>query len=408
MSEIWDPIIYAVGVATALVIYLPFSPMTIDLLMLPRARQIAIYRHRKTLWAVVAVCCALLAGRGLLGLAEPAWLWAAAITAAVLAMGFWGGYVPFVMTPPSRQRLLSATEADQLIAADEVVLGLVEGGEARAYPRDALARPHYFTETVGGTPFIISYCILCNSGMAFRAELDGQPMNLRCATAFNNNIIYHDPDTGNFIQQLDGAVFEGPDAGKRLDAHPVVQASWGEWKRLHPETKLYYAPANTLRDKMVATMLRMMMPVEKLARRRKPWHRVSGELDPRLPAMSFVFGVEVGGETCAYPLDLLRQRGVVEDEVGGTPIVVLYDRGRDLGQVFSRRLGARTLSFTAADDDAGGALARDLETGSLWELSGGAREGELAGQSLTALPHYNKLFWFSWALFKPGTRLAAA
>jgi hypothetical protein len=356
------------------------------------------------LWAVVALMCALLAVRGVLGHADPAWLWAGAITAAVLAMAFWGGYVPFVMTPPSDQRLVDAAEADKLIADDDVVLGLIEGGEVRAYPRDMIARPHYFTETVGGTPLIVSYCILCNSGMAFKAELDGRPLDLRCATAFNNNIIYHEPSTGNFIQQLDGEVFLGPDEGKRLDAHAVVQATWAEWKRLHPDTKLYYAPAITLRDKMVALMLGMMIPIHKLSRRAKPWHRVRGELDERLPAMSLVLGVEIGGEKCAYPVEQLRQQAVLQDTVGGEPIVV-YDRERDMGQVFSRRLGDRTLSFAAASD---GALARDAETGSAWDIAGVAQDGELAGSALTAVPHYNKLFWFSWALFKPGTRLAAA
>ena len=405
MNEIWDPVIYFVGLVAALVIYMPFSPMTIDLLMLPRERQIAIYLHRKKLWAVVALMCALLAVRGVLGHADPAWLWAGAITAAVLAMAFWGGYVPFVMTPPSDQRLVDAAEADKLIADDDVVLGLIEGGEVRAYPRDMIARPHYFTETVGGTPLIVSYCILCNSGMAFKAELDGRPLDLRCATAFNNNIIYHEPTTGNFIQQLDGEVFLGPDEGKRLDAHAVVQATWAEWKRLHPDTKLYYAPAITLRDKMVALMLGMMIPIDKLSRRAKPWHRVRGKLDERLPAMSLVLGVEIGGEKCAYPVEQLRQQAVFEDTVGGEPIVVVYDRERDMGQVFSRRLEERTLSFAAASD---GALARDAETGSAWDITGVAQDGELAGSALTAVPHYNKLFWFSWALFKPGTRLAAA
>ena len=36
-----DAILYAIGLATALLIYMPFSPMTIDLLMLPRGAQIA-------------------------------------------------------------------------------------------------------------------------------------------------------------------------------------------------------------------------------------------------------------------------------------------------------------------------------------------------------------------------------
>jgi hypothetical protein len=307
------------------------------------------------------------------------------------------------MTPPRQQRLLDIDEADKLVGSDDMVLGLVNGEEARAYPRDAISRPHYFTDTVGGTPLTISYCILCNSGMAFKSELHGRPLRLQSVTAYNNNIIFLDPERGDFIQQLDGKVISGPDTGQVLEPHPVVLASWAEWKRLHPNTKLYFAPAITLRDKMVAQMLQMMIPVAKLARRSKPWHRVRGKLDGRLPAMSFVLGVEINGDSAAYPLSALRKEPVYNDTLGGEPIVVLYDKQRDIGQVFSRQVDSATLTFSAAPDGKAGALARDAETGTAWDLTGRGRDGELAGLSLQAIAHYNKLFWFSWALFKPGT-----
>ena len=423
--EYRDVILYAVGLLTILTIFLPFSPMTIDLLMLPRAAQITIYRYRRLLWALGILCFGLLTARaglglvgqsgwaaetavmiwagGLLGEANPVWLTTSAITIGMLAFMFWSGYVPYVMTPPRNPRLLDVAEADRLIGADDVMLGLINGGETRAYPRDWIARPHYFTDTVGGTPFTISYCILCNSGMAFKSELRGRPLNLMCVTAYNNNIIYLDTDGGNYIQQLDGKVFFGPDAGETLEPHPVVLASWAEWKKLHPDTKLYFAPPATLRDKMVALMLRMMIPISRLSQRRKPWHRIRGKLDDRLPAMSFVLGVEINGETATYPLSALQKVSVYNDTVGGEPIVVFYDKQRDIGQVFSRQVDKSTLTFSELSDGNADGLARDSETGTLWDLAGRASDGELADQSLRAIAHYNKLFWFSWALFKPKT-----
>jgi hypothetical protein len=402
-----DAILYAIGLVTAMLIFMPFSPMTIDLLMLPRGVQIWIHRNRYKLWTIVGICFGLLLLRALGGMAGGDWLWVTIVTLAMLAFMFWSGYVPFVMTAPRNPKQLEIGEADKLFKPDEVVLGLVEGGEVRAYPRDAIARPHYFTDTVGGTKFFVSYCILCNSGMAFKAELEGRPLDLECVTAYNNNIIYLDSERGNYLQQLDGTVFEGPDQGKALEQHPVVQASWAEWKTLHPDTKLYYAPAATFRDKMVAAMLRMMIPISRLSKRKTPWHRIRGKLDKRLPAMSYVLGVEIGGETCGYPVSALRESPVVNDTVGGEPVVVLYDSGRDIGAVFSRRVDGRELSFKASAG-ADGVIARDSETGTGWDVTGGARGGELANASLAPVAHYNKLFWFSWALFKPGTRVNPA
>lgn len=427
-----DAIIYGVGMIVLMLIFMPYSPMMIDILMLPRDFQVAIYRHRGKMWSVVWLLALVLMARSINGMAEPAglfapvigfvktvlggwgpalvgsggevWLQTVVITILVMAMMFWTGYVPYVMTPPTDPKLLDIAEADEVIGDDDMVLGVINGGEVHAYPRDDIARPHFFQDTVGGDPFTVSYCILCNSGMAFKPELDGKPMDLKCVTAFNNNIIYYDEATKNYIQQMDGMVFHGPDKGKALPAHPVTQATWGAWKKLHPETKLYYAPAATFRDKLVGAMLQMMIPIRKLSKRKKPWHRIRGKLDTRLPAMSYVYALEINGERSSYSQDALAEAPVVSDTVGGSAIVVMYDKENDVGDIFSRDLGGRTLTFAASD---GAGIARDAETGSEWDITGKAISGELAGQSLTGVPHFNKLFWFSWPLFMPGTRVGA-
>jgi len=394
--------------------------MTIDLVMLPRDGQIWVYRNRRKLWAIASVSFALLLIRGaagvpelasvfggLVGVADPVWLRTGVITIAAMAFAFWSGYVPYVMTPPARQQLVDIDEGNKLVADDDVILGFAHGGDVRAYPRDAISRPHFFNDTLDGTSFTVSYCILCNSGVAFKNELNGKPLDLKCITAYNNNIIYQDKNSGNYIQQLDGSVFAGPDEGKALDSEPVVIATWDEWKKLHPDTKLYYAPDITLRDKMVSLMLQLMVPIRRLAARTKPFHRIKGTLDDRLPAMSLVLGVERNGESCGYPLAELAETPVINDAVGGEPVAVLYNGDRDVAEVFSRRVNGRELTFIPASGSPG-VIATDDETGSAWDVTGAALDGELKGLKLTPLPHFNKLFWFSWALFKPGTRVKLA
>lgn len=400
-----DIALYALAMVSIMLIYLPFSPMTIDLVNFSRDTQLKIYLNRRYLWAIGVICFAILLGRAGLGYAGDEWLWIGLISVGMLAFMFWSGYVPYVMTPPENPRVLDPAEADKLLKPDDYVLGLVHNGQARAYPRDAISRPHFYTDQVGGQDLTISYCILCNSGIGFKNELQGKPLNLECITAYNNNIIYRDKNSGNFIQQLDGKVIYGPAKGTVLDSLPVIITTWKEWKALHPETKLYYAPAKTLRDKMVAGMLEMLIPVPKLARRSKPWHRIQGKLDGRLPAMSFVIGVELNGERCAYPIAELRKKKVINDTVGGEPIVVLYNQNRDVGAVYSRKAGGAALNFSAANE--GDAVARD-ETGSHWNINGVALDGDKKGQALQAVAHFNNLFWFSWALFKPDTRINMA
>lgn len=409
VSQYLDLILYAAAMISLLIIFLPFSPMTIDIVNISRDNQLKIYLRRHIFWVIGITCFAFLLFRAVTGAADHFWLATSLISIGMMAFMFWSGYVPFVMSPPADPKILSQEEADKVIGQDEVVIGLEHGGEVRAYSRDAISRPHFFSDNIGGTPVTVSYCILCNSGMAFINKLKGKPMKLGCVTAYNNNIIYRDFNSGNFIQQLDGEVILGPDKGEKLDFLPTMMATWAEWKQLHPDTKLYFAPAQTLRDKMVALMLGMMIPIHKLSARSKPWHRVKGTLDTRLPAMSYVYGVELNGETRAYPTSLLEEKTVYNDTLGGEPIVVLYDKDHDLGAIYSRNVDGSVLDFEPAPDDAPkGVIAIDKQSGSHWNVTGASTQGDSTGKVLQGVPHYNKIFWFSWPLFKGGDKVSIA
>ena len=411
-----DIALYLVGTAALLHSYMAFSPMTRDMVaFLSRDTQINIFRYRRVYWTVGILCLALLLLRALLGAidldttigtAHWAWLIIGGITAAGLSVLYWAMYVPVVMAPPAEHILADITEADEILQPDSIVLGIEMGDEVRAYPRDLIARPHWFNDELAGKPLMISYCILCNSGQAFIPMLkDGRRLDLRNMTAFDNNTIYHCTRTGNFIQQLDAKVIRGPDEGETLESYPVVMARWDEWKRLHPDTKMYYAPPVNLRDRITQAMLMKMVPLSKLAARDQPWHVVREAIDDRLPAMSFVFGSSINGESCAYPVMALKETPVINDMVGGVPVVVLYDKTHDIGEVFHAELGDRTLTFEDASEEGGSLAARDRETGSTWNVNGHAVDGALRGEKLSPAPHWNQLFWFSWAAFNEGTRI---
>ena len=425
-----DFALFAIGVGSLLWAYLAFSPMTRDLVVfLSRDAQIDIFRFRQLYWTVGIMSLALLLLRVIFGFADPQsggllaqgadalgrahWLWLipGGLATALISLLYWALYVPLVMAPPRDHRLVEASEADSFLDDDQIVLGLERGDVVRAYPRDLIARPHWFNDELDGQPVMISYCILCNSGQAFLPVLkDGRRLDLRNMTAFDNNTIYHCTRTGNFIQQLDGRVIRGPNEGEVLESFPVVMARWGEWKRLYPQTQVFYAPPINFRDRFVQKMLMKKIPISLLASRDEPWHLVRKEIDKRLPTMSFVIGVEIDGDFCAYPITALADQPVVNDVVGGKKITVLYDKSHDIGQAFLARAGDRDLTFAEASpakSSNGGAsmLARDEETGSTWTVMGHAIDGELKGSTLQPAPHWNQLFWFSWAVFRPGTRI---
>jgi hypothetical protein len=75
--------------------------------------------------------------------------------------------------------------------------------------------------------------------------------------------------------------------------------------------------------------------------------------------------------------------------------------GRDVGSVgvFSPVVDGEQLTFTVEDD-----AFVDEQTGSVWDITGTATEGELAGTSLDQIHHLDT-FWFAWSTYQPETDL---
>ena len=119
-------------------------------------------------------------------------------------------------------------------------------------------------------------------------------------------------------------------------------------------------------------------------------------------------------EAVAYPYEVLSQVRVINDQVDGQPILILWQKGvasaldtsiisegNDVGSAaaYSRLLDNRMLTFEWSNEQ-----VRDVETGTIWDIFGNAVSGPLVGRKLTPAIAINHL-WFSWAAFRPDTRV---
>jgi hypothetical protein len=121
---------------------------------------------------------------------------------------------------------------------------------------------------------------------------------------------------------------------------------------------------------------------------------------------SLVVGVEIAGDARAYPTNLLSLHEVVNDEIGGTPVVVTWCPLCVTALAFERRLEGRELTFGVS----GYLYSRNLmlfdrATGSLWsQLLGGAVTGEHRGTKLRGVPIVHET-WAAWRSKHPNTRV---
>ena len=273
---------------------------------------------------------------------------------------------------------------------DDVVLGVVVSGEARAYPWWIVKHFHVVNDTLGGAPVAIAFCEQCTGAAAFRRTLDGRVLSMSVPGVYNGTIILKDRETGTLWAPFSGRALEGPLAGKRLDRVPLSLTRWSEWKERHPDTGVLWGPEQARGGHGSWYEPGKWGIVAEMGGTIQSW-------DPRMPENTLVYGAEAEGAAKSYPLAEVRARRVVNDRLGIVPVVVAAVG--DLEVVgFDRRLRGRVLTFSPSPDRAG--LMMDAETASLWSVEGRAIGGTLRGEQLTALDGY-VVEWHVWSAYNP-------
>jgi hypothetical protein len=106
-----------------------------------------------------------------------------------------------------------------------------------------------------------------------------------------------------------------------------------------------------------------------------------------LPADEPVLGVEVADEARAYPVSLLARHHLVNDRLGGAPLLVTFCMRCFSGVGFSPTVDGLDLTFAVFGVYQGSFTMNDELTGTIWsQLTGEALAGDLVGRRLDMLP----------------------
>jgi hypothetical protein len=225
-----------------------------------------------------------------------------------------------------------------------------------------------------------------SSGRTFTLGVSG--------SLWKDALVMYDRETESLWTQITGEALRGPMDGARLRKIPSVTTTWRSWKEDHPET--------------------LVLVHDPKLSRSEHYVEYDGEpdtlgifgtknVDDRLEGKRRVLGVAPGALGNAVPVAYLMEKDrLINDSIGGTPVVVVTDAVGD-SRIFGRSADGRELHFIAGDDGPG--RATDRETGSSWDLMiGKAIAGPLAGTRLEAIPA-TQAFWFAWIAFYPGSEI---
>jgi len=293
------------------------------------------------------------------------------------------------------------------LADEDLVLGMVVNGQVKAYPHNIGWYHEIVNDRIGGYPISVTFCPLTGTGLAFDAEDElGRQFELGgSGLIFNTNLVMYDRrDNNTLYPQIAFIGVQGTRRGEALTLLPIVETTWETWKRLYPDTEVLSGGTGYSHNY-----------------RRYPYGKyrtdnqfflfpLSTKLDNNgnLYAATFktkelVLGVRLNNEARAYPHSVMGERIVINEELGGVPIVVLWDRVAYLAIPYARRTSeGQVLTFEIDEIQGFPFSLRDQETNTLWDVKGTAIEGPLAGQRLQQIPAHNSM-WFAWVTFWQNT-----
>jgi hypothetical protein len=274
------------------------------------------------------------------------------------------------------------------VQAHKLVIGVVNNGEAKAYPIQVIGYHHQVRDTVGGMPVMITYCTVCRTGRVFSPVINGKQETFRLVGMDHFNAMFEDEATKSWWQQATGVAVAGDLKGKALREIPSRQAKLQSWLAAYPNS-LVLQP-DTIYNKQYKSLSDFDDGT------------TDDELEKRDSASwrfkSWVIGVEHNGTATAYDWNMLYENRLIQDSMPGMPLMITLENDTASFHVFSRKINDDVLTFSVLSDG----NITDTKTASVWTPSGLCIDGPMKGIGLLPL-QASQEFWHSWKSFHPAT-----
>lgn len=282
---------------------------------------------------------------------------------------------------------------------EDLIVGIFIGGESKVYPVRLLNLHEVVNDRLGEETYAVTWCPLCYSPVVYRRVVAGQELSFQASGyLLKDNLVLVDQPTGTLWSQLLGQGIRGALRGEKLEVLPSQIMTWENWREIHPESLV-------LDDGTLGYAGDLPDPYQGYFSSSSSGLGGVEDVDPRMPGKSLVYGFREARFSTALPVEILRESGLVQFELGSDQILAVFDplsdnisfyRFPDIGEPINFMAGAEPGTF------------QDEETGTIWSSrSGAGLKGPLKGEILTRM-QAQLAYWFAWSSFYPDTDLVAS
>ncbi len=274
---------------------------------------------------------------------------------------------------------------------DDLVVGVWDGSNYIAYPHPILD----WHEIVNENDYSISYCPLTGSAIHFETSSEfGVSGKL-----FNSNLIMYDRKSDSYWPQMLLRSAAGKKQNERLNLLPLLETTWGSWKKLFPNTLVLNTNTNYNRDynqfpygdykncNSHACPNYIYFPVE--------------NSNDRLPAKERVIIIIDGNKTIAAPINSYNVPTIIKKTLNNNSYNLIISSQDNIAMSFKTD---KDLSIREWNISNGKIVLKETSSGKQWDLLGQPVSGTSTNEELPSANSYIA-YWFSVAAFFPNVEI---
>ena len=274
---------------------------------------------------------------------------------------------------------------------DDLVVGLWDGSNYIAYPHPILD----WHEIVNENEYSISYCPLTGSAIHFETSSEfGVSGKL-----FNSNLIMYDRKSDSYWPQMLLRSAAGKKQNEHLNLLPLLETTWGSWKKLFPDTIVLNSNTNYNRDynrypygdykncSSLACSDYIYFPVE--------------NSDDQIPAKERVITIIDGNKTIAAPINSYNAPTIIKKTLNNNSYTLIISSQDNIAIAFKTN---KDLSIGEWNISNGKIVLKETSTGKQWNLLGQPLSGTSTNEELPSANSYIA-YWFSVAAFFPNVEI---
>lgn len=128
---------------------------------------------------------------------------------------------------------------------DDMIIGFVHEGDARAYPQNIMVHHEIVNDQVGGLNVAVTYCPLTATAQGFHR---GNTTFGVSGQLLNSNLVMFDRATETYFSQINATGLRGVHRDRTLVEVNLTWTTWERWQAAQPDTRVLSERTGYLRN----------------------------------------------------------------------------------------------------------------------------------------------------------------